>query len=316
MAKSVLVVLAIVVLCFILVRLAPGDPAAIIAGEAGAGDPAYLDELRGRFGLDRPMVEQLWIYLKGIARLDLGYSYRQQTAVLDLIMQRLPATLLLTGSAFAFALAAGICLGAMAARHVGGWVDTLVTVLALACYAIPIFWVGLMLILVFSIALDWLPAFGMRTVGVELNSFELALDIGRHLVLPMLTLGLFYMAVYARLTRASMIEVADLDFVRTAHAKGLSPARIARVHVLRNALLPVVTVAGVQAGQLIGGAVVVETVFAWPGIGRLAFDALLQRDYPVLLGIFFVSSVLVVIVNLLTDLLYTVIDPRISVATT
>jgi peptide/nickel transport system permease protein len=311
--KSIFVILAIVVVNFGLVRLAPGDPAAVIAGESGAADEKFMAQLRQQFGLDKPMHEQLWIYVSNVAQLDLGFSYRQQAPVSKLLLDRLPATLLLTLSAFAFALISGVALGALAARRVGTWADSAITVLALSCYATPIFWVGLMLILVFSVALNWLPAFGMFTVGVQMTPLESALDVGRHLILPALTLGLFYMAIYARLTRASMLEVADQDFVKTARAKGVAPGRILRVHILRNALLPVISFAGIQAGQLIGGSILVETVFAWPGIGRLAFEALLQRDYNLLLGVFFCTSVMVILFNLLTDLAYAAIDPRIEV---
>jgi peptide/nickel transport system permease protein len=186
-------------------------------------------------------------------------------------------------------------------------------VLALGFYATPTFWVGLMLVLVFSVWLDWLPSFGMKTVGADLAGGAALLDTARYLVLPGLTLGLFYMAVYARLTRAAMLEVASQDFVRTARAKGVPEGGVQRRHVLRNALLPVITVAGIQAGQLVGGAILVETVFAWPGIGRLAFDALLARDYQILLGVFLTTSVLVLVFNLITDLLYAWIDPRVEV---
>ena len=204
-------------------------------------------------------------------------------------------------------------LGALAAQRVGRWADSAITVLALGFYATPIFWVGLMLVLVFSVWLDWLPSFGMNTVGADYTGWAAVADTARYLVLPALTLGLFYMAVYARLTRASMLEVASQDFVRTARAKGVPEGRILRRHILRNALLPVITFAGIQAGQLIGGSILVETVFAWPGIGRLAFDALLARDYQLLLGVFLCTSVLMVVFNLVTDVVYAWVDPRVQV---
>ena len=310
--KMIAVVLAIVVVNFFLIHAAPGDAASVMAGQSGAADAKFVEQLRQQFGLDRPLLEQLWIYVRGVLTLDLGISHRQQRTVLSLIAERLPATLLLTGTAFVFALSAGIALGAMAARRVGTWADSLITVLALTFYATPIFWVGLMLILVFSLGLGWLPSFGMGTVGVELHGWAVVWDTLPYLVLPSLTLGLFYMAVYARLTRAAMLEVSTLDFVKTARAKGVPEGRILRRHILRNALLPVVTLAGIQAGQLVGGSILVETVFAWPGIGRLAFDALLARDYQVLLGVFLCTAVLVVLLNLLTDLLYLAIDPRMA----
>jgi peptide/nickel transport system permease protein len=312
--KAVMVVLAIIVCNFFLIHAAPGDPASVIAGQSGAADERFIQQLREQFGLDRPLLVQLWIYVKGVLTFDLGFSHRQQVAVSTLILERLPATLLLTGAAFIFAVSLGVTLGTLAAQRVGRWADSLITVLALTFYATPIFWVGLMLVLVFSVWLEWLPSFGMMTVGANITGVAAVLDVAKHLLLPALTLGLFYMAVYARLTRATMLEVADQDFVKTARAKGVPEGQVIRRHVLRNALLPVITFAGIQAGQLIGGSILVETVFAWPGIGRLAFEALLARDYPVLLGVFFATSVMVVLFNLVTDLLYAVIDPRVEVS--
>jgi peptide/nickel transport system permease protein len=312
LVKAVAVVLAIVVCNFFLVHAAPGDPASVMAGQSGAADPLFLEQLRRQFGLDQPLHVQLWLYLKAVVMLDLGFSHRQQAAVATLIWERLPATLLLTGAAFSFAVVAGVTLGALAAQRVGRWADSVITVLALTFYATPLFWVGLMLVMVFSVWLEWLPSFGMSSVGADLTGMAAVLDVGQHLLLPALTLGLFYMAVYARLTRATMLEVQDQDFVKTARAKGVPEGRITRAHVLRNALLPVITFAGIQAGQLIGGSILVETVFAWPGIGRLAFEALLARDYAVLLGVFFCTSVIVVLFNLMTDLLYALIDPRVE----
>ncbi|RKK04984.1 ABC transporter permease subunit [Pseudoroseomonas wenyumeiae] len=314
LVKAALVVLAIVVCNFFLIHAAPGDPASIIAGQSGAADAKFLEQLRAQFGLDQPLYVQLWLYLKGILTLDLGFSHRQQASVASLVLDRLPATLLLTGAAFIFAVVLGVTMGALAARRVGTWSDSVITVLALTFYATPLFWVGLMLVLLFSVTLEWLPSFGMMSVGVELSGVGKMLDIGKHLLLPALTLGLFYVAVYARLSRATMLEVADQDFVKTARAKGVPEGRILRRHILRNALLPVITFAGIQAGQLIGGSILVETVFAWPGIGRLAFEALLARDYQVLMGVFFCTSVMVVLFNLVTDLLYAVIDPRVEVS--
>ncbi len=310
--KGMLVLLVIALFNFFLVRAAPGDPAVILAGQSGAVDAESLAKLRHDFGLDQPMSVQLTTYLKDVVTFHLGYSVRQQAPVGALILEHLPATLLLTLTAFAFALAVGISLGTQAALRVGRWGDTLITTFSMLAYATPLFWVGLMLVLLFSVRLEWLPAFGYETVGANLTGLAHALDVARHLVLPAITLGLFHMAVYARLTRASILEVNQLDFVKTARAKGLKENTVMRRHVLRNALLPVITYAGIQAGGLIGGSLLVETVFAWPGIGRLAFDALIQRDYSVLLGVFFVASVIVVVINIITDILYTVADPRIE----
>ena len=312
LAKGFFVLFAIALLNFLLIRAAPGDPAVVMAGEAGAADAVFLQQLRERFGLDRPFIEQLWLYLKGYMTLDLGYSYRQQQSVASLIFDRLPATLLLTGAAFVISIGGGMLLGALAAYRVGRPSDSAITILALVFYATPLFWIALMGQIVFALKLGWVPNVGYETIGAGHSGFRRALDIGHHLVLPALTLGLFFMALYARMMRASMLEVAGADFVRTARAKGLRETVIARRHVVRNALLPVVTLAGLQAGQLVGGAVLTETVFAWPGIGRLMFEALAQRDYAVLLGVFFVSSVMVVLLNLITDMVYRAIDPRIG----
>ena len=190
--------------------------------------------------------------------------------------------------------------------------DNLISVLALLAYATPLFWLGLMLIVVFTLKLNLLPGGGMYTIGATAGPLSHALDVARHLVLPVITLSLFYMATYARLMRASMLEVSRVDYVRTAHAKGLSDQLVMYKHVLPNAILPMVTMLGVQAGSLLGGAVVVEVVFGWPGLGRLAFEAVFQRDSNLLLGILLLSSCLVVAVNILVDLLYTWLDPRIA----
>lgn len=311
LVKGLVVLLAIAVLNFFLIHAAPGDPAQVLAGQGGMADEVLIAQLRERFGLDQPLLYQLWVYLKGYATLDLGFSYIQNQPVLGLILDRLPATLILTGSAFALSLALGVLLGILAAQRVGRWHDGLITTVALMFYATPLFWVALMSQIVFSLKLGWLPNVGYETIGANHTGLARAGDILAHLVLPATTLGLFFVALYARMMRASMLEVAGADFIKTARAKGLSPAVVTRRHVARNAILPVVTLAGLQAGQLVGGAVLTETVFGWPGIGRLMFDALVQRDYAVLLGVFFISSVMVVIFNIMTDAIYSFVDPRI-----
>lgn len=312
--KAAVILICIVVLNFLLIHLAPGDPATVMAGEAGETDAVFLEQLRHRFGLDQPLVMQLWIYVSGVAQFDLGYSYRQQLPVAELIWDRLPATLLLSGTAFVISLGLGVLLGAVAAARQGRWADSFISTFALLFYATPLFWLALMGVLLFSVQLGWMPGFGFETPGSGFSGIDRMLDILHHLILPAGTLGLFFMAVYVRMTRASMLEVSRLDHVKTARAKGLRPGVIQRRHVLRNALLPVVTLAGLQAGQLVSGAIMIETVFAWPGVGRLMFEALTQRDYNLLLGVFVISSAMVLLFNLITDLLYRVVDPRIRVA--
>ncbi|HSP57598.1 MAG TPA: ABC transporter permease [Halomonas sp.] len=312
--KAVIVLFMIVIFNFFLIHLAPGDPAAILAGEAGATDEEFLRQLREQFGLDEPLYIQLWHYISGIATLDFGYSYRQQMPVFDLIMARMPATLLLTGTAFVLSLALGIVAGSLAAARVKKPSGSIIMALALLFYATPLFWVALMSVVVFSVYLDWLPAYGLYTVGAGHTGLALVLDVGKHLILPATTLALFFMAIYTRMTRASMLDASQQDFVKTARAKGLKPGVIQRRHILRNALLPIITLAGLQAGQMVGGAILTETVFAWPGIGRLMFEALQQRDYNLLLGIFFFSAALVIVFNIITDLVYGLADPRIKEA--
>jgi peptide/nickel transport system permease protein len=312
LAKIVAVILVIATFNFILAHAAPGDPAQVIAGQSGAADAKLLDQVRAAYGLDQPYLVQLATYLKRILMLDLGYSYRQQRSVLSLLAERLPATLLLTGTAFVLSLISGIALGTIAGTRAGKWSDTFFTTLSLFLYAMPVFWLGLMLVLLFSVQLDWLPAFGYVTIGVDMTPWQRARDIAWHLILPVISLAAIYLAIYARLMRSSIIEVKQQDFIKTARAKGLTQGRIVTRHLLRNAILPVVTVAGMQAGGLVGGAVVVETVFAWPGLGRLIYDAVLQRDYPVMLGIFLLMSVVVIALNLVTEGIYRLIDPRMS----
>ncbi|MGY9049216.1 ABC transporter permease [Puniceibacterium antarcticum] len=312
LVKAAITLLAIAVLNFFLIHAAPGDPAAVLAGEAGAADPLFIAQLRERFGLDQPLYVQLWSYVKNVLTLDLGYSFRQGMPVYDLIAQRLPATLLLTLSSFVISLSLGIAFGVAAAARVGKASDSVLTTIALLFYATPLYWAALMAVLVFSVQLGWLPGFGYETVGSGYSGLARAWDILQHLILPALTLGLFFMAVYMRMTRASMLEVSQMDFVKTARAKGLSGPVIRRRHILRNALLPVVTLAGLQAGQLIGGAVLTETVFAWPGIGRLMFESLEARDYNTILGVFLVSAAMVIVFNILTDIVYRIVDPRIG----
>jgi peptide/nickel transport system permease protein len=314
MLQAIPVVLGVVVLNFLLLQLAPGDAATVLAGEAGGAPPEYVQLLRERFGLDKPVLVQLGLYMKNILALDLGYSFRNSSPVLPLILARLWPTLLLMGTTLVLSVGCGVLLGLLAAVWVRTWKDHVISIAAIIAYAMPLFWIGLMLILVFAVKLDWLPTSGMEDAAAFYEGWERVVDIARHLVLPAITLSLFYMALYARLMRATMLEQHGLDYVTTARAKGLAERQITLRHIVRNALLPVVTVAGVQVGGLLGGSVVVEAVFGWPGLGQLAFQSLFARDLNLLLGIFFISSCLVVIVNIIVDVIYVVLDPRIRVS--
>jgi peptide/nickel transport system permease protein len=312
LAHAVPTVLAIVVLNFLLLQLAPGDAAEVLAGEAGSATPEYMAQLRKSFGLDQAMWMQLLLFVKQVVTFDLGYSFRHGMPVSELMLARLGPTLLLMGTVLALSVGVGVLLGSLAARHLNRWQDNLISSLTVLAYATPVFWAGLMLIVVFSIKLGWFPTSGMQKVAAFYEGFDRVKDIAHHLVLPAVTLTLFYLALYTRLMRASVLEQVTMDYVVTARAKGLTERQIIRRHVLRNAMLPVVTMAGVQVGAILGGAVVVETVFAWPGLGLLAYESLFARDLNLLLGIFFISSCLVVAVNLLVDLAYSALDPRIE----
>ena len=312
--QAIPIILAIIILNFFLLNMAEGDAVDVLAGEAGSATPEYMAELRAKFGLDQPLPVQLLVYLKNIVSLDLGYSFRHDMPVSILIVDRFWPTLLLMVSTIILAIGFGILLGLLAAINLNTWKDAVISVFALITYATPLFWVGLMMIVVFSINLRWFPTSGMENIAAFYEGFDRFVDITHHLVLPTITLSLFYLALYTRLMRASMLEQYGQDYVVTARAKGLPERRITFGHVLRNALLPVVTMAGVQVGALIGGSVIVESVFAWPGLGMLAFESLFARDLNLLLGIFLISSVLVVVVNLIVDIIYCFLDPRIEIS--
>lgn len=310
--SSVPTLFIILIGLFLLLQLAPGDTVDALVAQMGGGDQKMADELRRFYGLDAPVAVQLGRYMWRLVQLDLGYSAIYGKPVASVILERLPATLLLMGSALSFAFFAGIALGIVAARRVNQWPDTLISTLGLVFYATPSFWFGLMGIVVFAVKLAWLPPGGFETIGAGYTGLMRVLDIARYLVLPTLTLGLIFLAIYLRIMRASMLEVLTLDFVRTARAKGVAEQAVIVRHVLRNALLPVVTLIGLQAGTMLGGSVVVESVFALPGLGRLAYESVVQRDLNTLLGIVFVSALLVIAVNFIVDMIYARLDPRIG----
>jgi peptide/nickel transport system permease protein len=304
--------LAVLVLNFFLIHLTPGDPVQVIAGEMGGASPEVVAALRLKYGLDHSLLEQLFTYLGKVITGDFGYSYYFNTPVLNLIAQRLPATIYLTASALVFAVVIGTFLGIISARRPNGIFSYFVTVFSLVGYAAPVFWTGLMLLLLFGSVWPILPVVGMTDVTGNEHGLAYVADVLRHLVLPSLTLGLVFLAQYSRLARVNMIDALSADYVRTARAKGLPERVVIGKHALRNTLIPIVTVAGLQFGNLLAGAVLVETVFSWPGMGRLVFDSILRRDYPTLMAVLFFSALLVMVANIVTDLIYRLIDPRIG----
>lgn len=310
--QGLALVLAVVILNFVLVHAAPGDPVETIAGASGGMSPELMAQLRAQYGLDRPLLVQLGVYLGKVLRGDLGYSYFFNLPVTAMIAERVPATLLLVLSAVLVAFVVGTALGVLSSRKPNGALSQFITVLSMVGFAAPVFWVGIMLVILFASILPILPVAGMRSVDSSGGGIADILDVLHHLVLPTVTLGLVYLAQYSRLARSSMLDVLGADFIRTARAKGLAERVVLYKHALRNALLPVVTVLGLQFGNVLAGAILVETVFNWPGLGRLAFDSVLRRDYPTILGVLLFSSIVVVVMNQVTDLCYRLIDPRIK----
>lgn len=308
-SQAIILIFCLTVLDFFLLHLAPGDAADAIAGLAGNGNAEYVAQLRTQLGLDKPLVVQLGIYLVRLLHFDFGYSFRYGTSVASLIFERMPATLFLMSVSIGIAAIGGIVLGALSARFANRAIDRIIGAITLLCYATPLFWVGLMLILLFAVKLGWLPTGGMYNVASGATGFAFAGELARHVVLPALTQAFFLLAIYTRLVRASMLEVYGMDYVRLARAKGISETRVAVRHVLRNALMPLVTMVGMNVGTLLGGAVLTEMVFSWPGVGRLMFDAVFQRDINLLLSILVLSSIFVVMANVVVDLLYVWLNP-------
>jgi peptide/nickel transport system permease protein len=310
--QAIPTMVGIILLSFVFLHLMPGDAVDALAGMSGSASKETMDALRQSYGLDMPLPVQLYRYITGVLTLNLGMSVSYGAPVFNLIVERLPGTLLLMLTAFVIAIISGILIGWIMAVYAGRWPDRLLTSTSLLFYSAPNFWVGLMIIVLFSAKLQLLPSGGAETIGVTLKGWPWFVDRLRHLILPACSLAAFFVAIYARLTRAAMLEVLRQDYMRTAAAKGLHPLVLQFRHALRNALIPVTTVAGLHLGNMLSGAVVVETVFNWPGVGRLTMSSLAARDTNVLLGVLLMSSVIVIIVNVLIDWIVSWLNPRIS----
>jgi len=310
--SAIPVLLIVLIFTFVLLENASGDAVDAYLVSIGGGDAGLRDALREQYGLDGSMLARFWLYASSVLRLDFGWSLAFDRPVLGLILERLPNTLLLMGSATALAFILGTTLGIVAGARPGGLTDRVLSTLSLALYATPGFWLGLVLAIVFAVQLRWLPTSGIETIASGKQGFARVLDVARHLVLPVASLGLIYLALFLRVMRTAMAAIWPLDFVLFAEAKGLSRRRIVLRHVARSAALPLVTVLGLQAATMLGGSVVIESVFAIPGFGRLAQEAVSGRDTPLLMGIILTSAVFVILVNLAVDILYAVLDPRIG----
>jgi peptide/nickel transport system permease protein len=300
----------VIVINFVITHLAPGDPVIFLAGQYEA-TPEYIETMRREFGLDKPLVTQLGIYLFKVAQGDLGYSTRFQQPVLELILSRLPATFLLMGTGLVLGALLGVFLGVVYTRR-SAFSENAAVLVAVAGHSMPTFWVGQILLIIFSLHLGLFPVQGMISLRVRETGFAAVLDVLHHLVLPALTYATYHLTLVFRITRAKMLEVLSQDYIITARGKGLDRRAILYRHALPNAVLPVITVIGVNVGFMLAGSVLTETVFSWPGMGRLMYEAVLSRDYPVMLGIFVVTSVMVLVANLITDIIYAVMDPRVA----
>jgi peptide/nickel transport system permease protein len=298
--------LAVMVLNYALIAATPGDPTTVLVGDFPA-PPEYIAQIRHAYGLDQPVAVQILRYVWRVLHGDLGYSFANRQPVLSLILARLGATVELTGTALLFASLLGVMLGVVSARRAGGLLDRAVRSLATAGYALPEFWVGQLLILAFAIGLGWLPSQGDHSVRGSGGT----LDDLRYLVLPAFALSLRYLALIARITRTAMLEVLGAEFVLAARLRGSSERAVLFGHALRNAAAPVITVIGYNLGFILAGSALIETVFGWPGIGRLLFDSITSRDYPTMMAILLLVSLTVVLANLATDIVHRLLDPRV-----
>lgn len=312
MISSLFVLLIVVVGCFLVLETAPGDAVDAYAITFG-GDATAMAQMRARWGLDQSIWHRLWAYLAALAQGNLGWSVSFSRPILDVVLERLPKTLILMGMATAVSFSVGSALGIVAGSRPGSFRDRFLSVSSLILYAIPSFFLALVLVIFFSIKLRWLPSSGIETIASDSQGLERVADIITHLILPVTSLSLVYLALYLRVMRASMAEIWQMDFVRALRARGISRPRIVLGHVARNALLPLITMLGLQAAAMLGGSVVIESVFAIPGLGRLAQEAVAARDTPLLLGVILTSAIMVILVNFLVDLIYFWLDPRILV---
>jgi peptide/nickel transport system permease protein len=309
---AAILLLAVLILNFTLMHLAPGDVAETISQSMGGADQEVLDQIRKDYGLDQPFLVQLGRYIGNVLQLDLGQSFFFNEPVTQLILERIPATLLLVILAQLLALVVGVVLGVYSARKPNGIVSYFVTFFALFGYSAPVFWTGILLLIAFSLKIPWFPVGGMRDVTITGGFWVQSVDVVKHLILPMITLSSIFIALYSRLARATMMETLGSDYVRTAKAKGLTTRQVVYKHALKNSLSPVITLAGLQFSAVVSGAVLVEAVFSWPGLGTLAFQSIIARDTPTILGILFFSALVVIIGNLLTDLALRFVDPRVG----
>jgi peptide/nickel transport system permease protein len=309
--QAVPLLFGVIIVNFLLINVAPGDPVTALIGDFPAPEE-YIQTIRQQYGLDQGIGTRLIRYVAQVLRGDLGFSFHYRVPVLELVTERLGRTLLLMVITIVYATAIGLVLGIAAARWKDSLLDKLAVGFATVGYSIPVFWSGQILILLFAVRLGWLPSSGMQSTRITYEGLARIGDMARHMILPILALSLRYIALTTRLTRSSLIETLNSDFVIAARARGIKPTRILWNHGLRAAATPIITIIGYHFTFIVAGSALVETVFAWPGVGRLMFESIGARDYPTLLGILLIVSLAVILVNLITDILYALFDPRIT----
>lgn len=301
------VILAVTIFNFLIINLAPGDPVTVLAGEMASQE--YMDKLREEYGLNEPIHVRLKLYMQKLLRGDLGESYKFRQPVADIIKEKMKVTLMLVLLSEIATIVVGTALGALAARYEGKLLDNFISNVSMMLYCMPVYWLGMLFILFFAVKLQWLPSSGMYSFGVQ--KYSKTVDLIRHLILPSLTLFLVHLPTYIKLARSTVVEIAQEDYIKTARAIGYSEKKVYKKHALRNALLPTVTVAGMSLSTVFSGALLTETVFSWPGMGRMIYDGVAYRDYPLIMGGFLVTTILVVVGSLITDIIYMYLDPRV-----
>lgn len=308
--QAVPLILGVLIVNFLLINLAPGDPITALVGDFPVPDE-YIERIREQYGLDQPLPVRLFQYITNVLRGDLGFSFRYRVPVLELVLERLGRTIILMISTIVFATIVGVSLGIVAAKKPHSFVDSIATGIAITGYAVPVFWLGQILILLFAVQLNWFPAGGMRSTRIAYEGLAYYWDLARHMILPMLALSFRYVALTTRLSRSTLMEVLNSEYILAARIRGVSEKKILWNHGLKAAALPILTVIGFHFTFIVAGSALVETVFGWPGIGRLMYDSIFARDYPTLLGILLAVSIVVILVNLITDIAYAFLDPRV-----
>jgi peptide/nickel transport system permease protein len=310
---SIALLLVAMTMNFALIHMAPGDPVTFLIGSNAPASEEYIRSLREYYGLDKPIPVQYFLYLSSIFQGNFGYSFAQNRPVLDVVLERVPATVLLMGTSLIFACIFAVILGVFAARRPHSLVDSVISMVSLTGVSLDVSWFGLVLLLVFSVWLGLVPTSGISSLRGGQTGLSLVFDILHHLILPAVAVGAWFLATMTHLVRSKMMQELNENYIVTARAQGLRENDVVYKHALPNSLLPLLTMIGMNASLLLSGAIIAETVFGWPGMGRLFYDGVMARDYPVVMGCLIAASAMVVLSNFITDLVYTIVDPRVEI---